>query len=309
MQRILLSISFIIVALLGACDDVINVDLADAPDLVVVDAWINNNPEDQVVRLTYSQPYFDTTAYRGITDAVVYVENVDDASERYDFSDAGDGYYVWDSSDGVDSLGQINSTYRLHILADGQEYESTSTLNPVPPVDSVTFRFEEGNAFIDDFFVGEFWARDLPGEGDTYWIKAFKNGQFLDRPGEINIAFDGGFSEGGALDNLIFIPPIREGVNRFDEDDDGNFIGPYMDEDSLYVELHSISNEAFRFLLETVVATDREGGFAELFAAPLNNIDSNITCLTSDEEVLGFFCMSAISSNGKRLIEANIPRE
>ena len=102
---------------------------------------------------------------------------------------------------------------------------------------------------------------------------------------------------------MIFIPPIRFGVNSFEEDENGGFQAPYLPGDSIYVELHSITNEAFFFLSEVRFQTDRPGGFAELFATPLSNVVTNIIPSDENVEVVGFFNLSAVTSNGKRLIE------
>jgi cobyrinic acid a,c-diamide synthase len=74
--------------------------------------------------------------------------------------------------------------------------------------------------------------------------------------------------------------------------------------DSVYVEIHSITPEAFNFLNQVVIQIDRPGGFSELFAAPLANVSTNISNMNSNgKPVVGFFCVSAVSTAGKRLEE------
>ena len=104
------------------------------------------------------------------------------------------------------------------------------------------------------------------------------------------------------MDGSIFIRPIRDAVNPF-EDEDGTFLSPYSPGDSIYVELHSISNEAFFFLNEVRLQTDRPGGFAELFASPLSNVPSNIVSTNEETDVLGFFTVSGVSALGRRFEE------
>ena len=58
------------------CQDTIDVALDDAPQLLVVDAWLNNLPEAQTIRLSLTQPYFDNKLSDGINDATVTI--VDD---------------------------------------------------------------------------------------------------------------------------------------------------------------------------------------------------------------------------------------
>jgi hypothetical protein len=172
----------------------------------------------------------------------------------------------------------------------------------VPQIDSISFIFEEANAFFPDSYQAEFWATDPIGSGDTYWIKAYKNDTLLLKPGEINIAYDAGFSAGGNLDGVTFISPIRRGINPFDVDEDDAPISPYDEGDSVFVEIHSISPAAFNFLNQVVIQIDRPGGFSELFASPLANVSTNINNVNpKGKQVVGFFNVAAISTAGKRL--------
>ncbi|WP_420580517.1 DUF4249 family protein [Reichenbachiella sp.] len=292
-----------------SCDDQIYPELNDAPEVIVIDAWVNNKPENQIIKVTKTQPYFDNSESVGVPGAEVYI--TDNEGNRFDFAESNNGAYVWLYT--TETFGTIGNTYTLTVNAEGSTYTSTSKLNRVPTVDSVTFRYELETAFgtEEEFYLGEFWSRDLEGAGDTYWIKSFKNGEYLAKPQEINIAWDAGFSAGGAIDGLIFIPPIRDAVNPFDEDpnEEDSFLSPYEDGDSLYVELHSITHAAHDFLSQLSIQTNRPGGFAALFDTPLSNVPTNIVNTTSDGLALGFFCLSAVEGNGKRLDISQVPKE
>ena len=158
------------------------------------------------------------------------------------------------------------------------------------PIQEIEF-YEEQEPFSEDiFYEGRFTARDIPGIGDAYWVKTFWNGEFLGDPSELNIAFDAGLSPGGGIDGQEFIIPIRSGINPTGEDESFD-LG-----DVVRVEVHSISRQAYDYFIELQIQTDRPGGFAELFAQPLANLDSNIQPQNnSDTKVLGFFSMSAVS--------------
>ena len=282
-----------------SCEDDISseVRLENSPELVTIDAWINNKPEPQTIQLTASQSYFDNSGLVGLQGAEVSV--FEESGKQYVFEEGENGAYTWTPEAG-ETFGTIGQNYALAVTYNGITYGSATTMNRVPPIDSITFRFEEANAFLEDSYFAEFWARDPIGTGDSYWIKTWRNGDFLGQPDEINIAFDAGFSQGGVVDGLIFIRPIRDGINRF-EDEDGVFLSPYNIGDSIFVELHAISNEAAFFLNEVRLQTDRPGGFAELFASPLSNVPTNIVASDGETEVLGFFTVSAVSGMGSRL--------
>ncbi|MEM6317099.1 MAG: DUF4249 domain-containing protein [Bacteroidota bacterium] len=284
----------------SSCEDEIRPELEEAPNIMSIDAWINNKPGQQVIKVQQTQPYFDNSFPTGLTGATVQV--IDENQQVFDFVETEAGNYVWTPA-GDETFGQIGLAYELNIEHEGITYSAVGRMNGVPPVDSISFEFEEADGPFPEGYFAEFWSKDLPGQGDTYWIKTFKNGQFLGKPEEINLAFDAGFSSGGNIDGLVFITPIRFGINPFEEDEDGDFLSPYSPGDSVFVELHSISNEAFYFLTEVQLQTDRPGGFAELFATPLSNVPTNITPSDENVNVVGFFNVSAVSGNGKKLEE------
>ncbi len=284
-----------------ACEDEINVDLEEGDPLLVVDAWVTNKPEEQVILLSLTQSYFAEETAPPVTGAIVSLS--DDAGTRYSFTEREAGEYVWSPTATVATLGEVGDNYRLSVeTREGEIYEAESTMNRVPSVDSVTFRFEEETLFLPDSWLAEFWARDPVGIGDTYWIRAFKNGVFLNLPSDITIAYDAGVSAGdGETDGKVFLLPIRRGINPDVEDEDGDQLSPYDPGDSVYVEIHSITHEAFDYLTELSIQTDRPGGFAELFAEPLANVPTNVSHVNGNKPAVGFFNIAAVNGNGSRL--------
>ena len=294
--------------LLSSCEDQITPELEDAPPVVIVDAFLTNQDSIQQIKVMLSAPYFENAPLDGVSGAVVEVFNSNGTTVL--FAEEEPGVYEWDP--GINGpIADIGDTLTLNISIQDDLYSAISVLNRVPDIDSISFRFEEENLFLPDSYFAEFWSRDLIGAGDTYWIKSYKNGAYLNQPNEINIAFDAGFSEGGNVDGLIFIPPIRDAINPFEEDENDDFQSPFEDGDSVFVEIHSISNETFFFLNEVRIQTDRPGGFAELFATPLSNVRTNINYSGSSEnvQVTGFFNVAAVSSAGKTLDVSTVPRE
>jgi len=284
----------------SACTDVIDVDLEEGTDQLVVDAWINNKPETQTIRLRMTSPYFDSAPSPAVLGATVEV--TDDNGNIFSFVDTkSEGNYSWEPAPGA-SFGEIGQNYTLRITVNGQEYSSVASMNRIVPIDSLTQKFEEAELGDPEGIYTEFFARDPLGLGDCYWIKTFKNGQFLNKPGEINIAYDAGFSAGSEVDGLIFIPPIREATNRLpdtgDDAVDNSDVAPWAPGDSMYVELHSISVAAFDFLEQA--RTQMTLGDAGIFAEPLSNVPTNIVSPASGD-ALGFFCVSAVTSLGRKI--------
>jgi len=283
----------------SACEDVINPKLQPAETILVVDAWINDLPDTQTIRLTWSQPYFEYLLPPVVSGAMVQVRDELGKSFLFAESVTMPGTYEWAGS-GTDTL-RVGGKYQLEIQLGGEMFTAQSYMGRVPVIDSITFEEDDNLATGEKLIRSEFWATDPEGQGDAYWIKAFKNGTPLLKPSEINIAFDAGLSIGGPADGVIFIPPVRRRINPNDLDDDGNLTSPIAPDDSMHVQIHSVTVAAFTFLNEVAIQTNRPGGFAELFATPLANVSTNIVgSEPAGTRVVGFFNVSAVSSNGGR---------
>jgi len=292
-----LSLLFILVFAFS-CEDVIEVELEPGDNQLVVDAWINNKIAPQTIRLVRTSAYFDSNPSPAETGATVFI--TDDAGTVYDFKDDNnDGSYVWESLTGT-PFGQIGNSYTLSITtSDNKTYTATSTMNRIMPIDSIPHEVREEELGRPEGIYAQVYARDFEGEGDAYWIKSFKNGQFLNKPGEMNIAYDASFSPGGNADGIAFITPIRESINEFDGDN-----APWATGDSLHVEIHSLTEDAYYFLVGA--RTQMTLGDATLFAEPPSNVSTNIIFVGTGEPEprdvpVGFFNVSGVSEMGKRL--------
>jgi hypothetical protein len=272
--------------------------LKSSDPVLIVDGWLTNTADTQRIVLNYTQPYFDSNQPPHAVNALVNVVETE-TDFAYSFTDADDnGVYEWIPTSG-EKFGTIGNNYELQIeLTDGSVYYSTSRMDSVPAIDSITFEYNVADAFIeDDYYYAEFWARDLAGRGNTYWIKAFKNDVFYSSPEFINFAYDAGFSAGGEVDSLIFIQPIRTFINDFgSEDEKGNPTSPYKFGDKLKVEIHAISEEAWFFLTRVFDEANPQSGFGQLFASPVANSPSNIVTIQGVAQAVGFFSVAAVSS-------------
>lgn len=280
-----------------SCENIIYPELEPSLEQYVVDAWLNDLPGSQKIFLSKSNNYFMSELPKLLSGAEVYL--TDEDGNRYDFEET-EGGYVWGDSSSTSFL-QVGTSYQLNVSIDGIRFSGTSEMNPVPPVDSITFKYQEKDfSTAEDYYLAEVVATDLAGVGNTYWIKAWKNGVYLNKASEINIAYDAGFSAGGNIDGQVFIQPIQELINPFDTDETGEALiePPYSIGDTIYVEIHSISESAFYFLNEVKIQTVRSGGFGALFAQPFSNVSTNLINedVNSAIHPVGFFNVSAISS-------------
>lgn len=273
--------------LLSSCEDAIDVDSGFEEPKLVVDGWINTRNEPQTIRLSWSQDYFDAAKPAAITDATVALRN----GERIlSFLHAGDGAYVW-TPIGEETIGTTGDVIELGIDHPSGQFVSQTTVRRVPVIDSISMVFEEESLGVEEGFYGEVYAKDFPGQGDSYWIRAWKNDSLLNKPQELTIVWDATFDPGSGLDGVAFIRPLRLSINP--QSDEGGF-DPYQTGDRAYVEVHSISNEAFYFL--QIAQEQMTNGDNAIFSLPIANARSNIINVQTNESVLGFFNVANISS-------------
>ncbi len=273
-----------------SCEDPIEVDNGfEAPQLVI-DAWINNNSdEEQIISLSFSQDYFDNRLPDPISDAQVSISS---SNQTFDFNHIGDGKYSWTPGIG-EEIDTIGTEYTLNIEYNGESYTSTTALNPVPEIDSIRIYFEDEAFGADEGLYAELYARDLPGKGNTYWVKSYRNDTLLNKPQELNIIYDATFDAGTDIDGTAFIRPLRFAINALDED---GLPRNLEVGEKVKCEIHSISNEAFRFL--QIVQEQTTNGDNGIFTLPIANSKGNIFD-SSGERALGVFNIAAISEMEK----------
>lgn len=281
-----------------SCEDVIDVDLAEVDAQYVVDAWLHDM-DDRLpeVRIGLSQPYFDSSLQESLENASVRITTGDNNIYSLIYNPDTRSYQFTDDELSVWRAEPVGQTFALDIDVNDSQLTAQNEKFRVPDIDSILQELRTDDPFVDDGIFCNFFATDLEGVGDTYWVRTFKNGDYLNKPAEINITFDAGFSPGGEVDNLVFIQPIQELNNPVDE----NFAPiPYLPGDSIRVELHSISNSAFFFMevLRDQLLNSSNGIFAE----PLANTNGNISS-SDGTEVLGFFNVSSVSIIEEEILE------
>jgi len=287
----------ITIFLLSSCEDKIDLELKEDGAQLVVDAWINDQPGEQVIKLRRTISYFDNSFAPEVTGATVIVADSD--SLLYFFEDAdNDGNYTWTSTTG-ESFVKEGKDYALSIQLDGDQYISISKANRTIPIDSIGYELRVDQVGQPDGIYAQLYAVDAVGEGDLYWIKTFKNGQFLNKPQEINLAYDGAFGPGSNSDGILFIPPIRNFINRLPDLEEGDIddsdVPPYAVGDNIRVEIHSLTQEAFYYMFQA--AEQMTQGDNGLFATPITNVPTNIIPQSDNakEDPVGFFNVSMVS--------------
>ncbi|MBI2271629.1 MAG: DUF4249 domain-containing protein [Bacteroidetes bacterium] len=281
-------VSGILILSFVSCEKVIDIKLDEGTSQLAVDAFINNKPGTQVIKLTKTASYFNNEACPAAIGATVYI--TDNDSNIYNFIDnSGTGKYEWIPSVG-DTLLRLAHSYTLTVNYNGEQYIATSFAFPVPLVDSLNYEFFKGNGPSSaEANYASFYSKDISGMPNFYWIKSFVNGAFLNKPSDLVVSQDGAFGGEGA-DGLPFILPIRQSINP----EKGLVAG-----DTISVELHSINPETFFFFQQTMQQTQNGG----LFATPPANVISNIKNINpgSTGKAVGFFNTALVASNGIKI--------
>lgn len=292
-QYIYIIIAIITGLFASGCEDVVDVELAQFDGEFVIDAWINDMPELQVITLSETATFFDSNQTPRVNEATVTIVRDDNQIFNFEFTE--NGRYVYDpAQSGV--LGEVGNSFDLQIQFEGQNYCAQTELFRVPEIDTIRLEFRD-DIFFPEGIYAEFIARDFVGLGDAYWIRTFRNGMFRNNPRELNIAFDAAFDAGSGVDGIVFIPPVRDLVNPVDED----FTPvPWMPDETIRIEIHSISQDAFQFL--EIARDQMTNGDNGIFTLPVANTRSNISNCSSGDLALGFFNVASVSS-ASRVIE------
>lgn len=279
-----------------ACEDIIEVNVEQKQKKLVVDAFIDNQLQTQTIRLTESIPFFDLPGTEPpVTTATVVLADTS-TGKIFPFIHDSMGYYRWNPNEISGDTLKVGSSYALFIIENGDTVVGITKLHPTADrIDSLRTVPTKGNGppFIDTGRYCEIFAYDLPGIGNHYWLKTFRNDTLLGDINDLNISQDMGNNSNGQ-DGDLFIYPVR--FSQLNE-----FLRPYVDGEKVRVEIHSISREAY-FWFQLIVNESNNGG---LFATPPVNIMSNLFYLNQNPKrgIAGFFNVAAVNAAEITVVE------
>jgi hypothetical protein len=267
---------------LSACEKNINFKLKVVPDVLVVDASIENN-QPPVVVLSKSFDYFSKITPQVLDTSFVHnasvsVSNGTQTQQLKEYSiDSTGGYLIYYYS--IDTanlssafLGQLNTTYHLKVVVAGNEYAATTTIPTLAKkIDSLWWK---PTPFADDSSEADLFvqAKDPRGLGNyiRYYTK-INNGAYL--PGQQSVFDD------ELIDGTTYNLKVQPGIDRnnsiaFDK----NF---FHKGDTVTFKLSNIDRTTYQFWLTMEFAYQSIGN---PFASP-NKVLGNIS-----NGALGAFC-------------------
>lgn len=175
-------IFLIISVLLVSCEDLIDVNLNSANPKIVVEADLNDLSAKQVIWISRTVDFDSPVPSEPISGAVVSV--TDSKGRLFSFVDKGDGQYV---KEGFKP--EIGLTYNLTVSIQGEEFRSSTKMNPFVSVDSLAVKeetiFNEPYYFVvlkfeDPKDVPNYYKYDISVNGGGFKFANAYNDKFND---------------------------------------------------------------------------------------------------------------------------------
>ena len=268
MQNPIKFIALLFLCTLVSCTDVIDVDVQTDTIRLVVEASLDwekgTTGNEQTITLRTSTPFFDTQS-TDVVGAQVSVTN-DVNGEVYLFTDQADGTYTTDTFNP-----QLDASYTLEIIYDGQTYTANDTMNPVADIIDVFQDTEDG--FDDETIELHIVFNDFEAEGDNYFFK-------YERPQDLLPILESGddeFINGNEVDWWF---EINE-----DDDEEGE-IKPLAPGDVVTINMHSISRSYYNYI---DIVIDQLGGVGIFESTPVAIKGNCINTTNPDNYAHGYF--------------------
>ena len=182
----------IIVSLVfSSCEDVIDLEVPNAPPRLVIEASINwfegTIGNQQEIKLTLTAPYFDDEIPPA-NGAVVTIKNTDNTVFNF-IEEASTGIYK-----NTNFSPELNENYTLTITYDGETYTASENLEPVTPIDFIEQK-NDGGFSGEDIEVKAFYTD--PANEANYYFYEFINSDISELP-SLEV-YDDEFSDGNQI--------------------------------------------------------------------------------------------------------------
>ncbi|GHT41055.1 hypothetical protein AGMMS49965_10260 [Bacteroidia bacterium] len=258
---------------LASCTELIDIRTDNSPPVVVIYGELTNELKQQAVNVSRSSPYFDDEPNKGISGAVVKVN-------EYSFkeNDTIPGLYLSDIQFAADTL----VTYSLSVEVEGKTYTAqTEILRPITP-DSLSFETMEMMGMRAHLLSIHF--QDTP--QDNYYLlhttykdseKNYKDTLLTEKLSRYSISdnermFQGQYQH-KMVRNFADISNKDREVNMGDGDEQNRRI--YLKPgDSVAVTLSLIPKGFYDFIRQ---CKDEQEGENPMFGGPASNIETNIS--------------------------------
>ena len=129
---VILSMLFSVMAVLTACEEVIDIDTDNIDQKIVIDGAITDKSDGSRVLISLSTNAFKSGGEQKVSGATVIVS--DDTGDSESLIESSSGKYTFNSMHA-----QQGRTYNIKVNYDGKEYAGVSTFSPPMQIDSIKF--------------------------------------------------------------------------------------------------------------------------------------------------------------------------
>lgn len=252
--------AIIITVLLGSCEDVVQVDLDTAAPKLVIDGSIQwqkgTSGNEQKIKLTTTTGYYSNTIPT-VSGASVFVTNSDNVTFNFTEEVANSGLYLCHNFNP-----EINKTYVLTVILNGETYTATENLMSVSPITNIEQNSEGG--FTGDEIEIKTYFND-PGDADNYYLLKYQS-------------------------SINAIPSYEVNDDEFFQGNE--FFGYYSNEDiasgdTLDITIYGISKRYSEYMNKLILISAGSGG---PFSTPPATVRGNIINQTNAANyALGYF--------------------
>lgn len=269
-QRLFYIIGVISTIYISACEEIITIDINQAPAQIVIDGLVTSEDTIHMVRITRSA---DFNGNNGEDVANAFVEVSDNQGNVFNYThnpegyDSLEGYYFSDQK----FAGEEFAIYQLNVTVDNRSFSASDTLRPITAIDSLSIKVDD-DAVEDPENEGKIYqiilyAKEPQESVDFYYFKFYRDG-LIDTDGDRNVYIFDDKVLGSSLDGLPSPILFREG-------------------EVASVEIYSLTREQFVYFTDLANILNSDGG---MFSPPPANPRSNIS-----GGALGLFQVSGIS--------------
>jgi hypothetical protein len=188
--------------ILGACEEVIDIDLNSEDPQVVIEASLYADADQFEVRISQTSDYFDASASQTKDDAMVIL--IDEKDNETILSAQGNGLYITTLSP------KVNSLYRLRVSFDGQTYEAESFLPEAVPIIGLETEYQAGGGPIEEGYQMFIRFQDDAATANYYRQKVKVDGVFQNSGDDLRVTDDRLFN-GGRARLPVFQAVFQEG--------------------------------------------------------------------------------------------------
>ncbi|MUH38126.1 DUF4249 domain-containing protein [Zobellia amurskyensis] len=263
-----------LMALLASCTDVVDVDVQQGPTRLVIQAsldWEKGTAgNEQLVKLSTSTEFFETTNNTAVTGASVSVTN-DTSGAEFIFADQNNGEYTT-----TEFVPVLNQSYTLNVVHDGATYTAQETLMPVTDITDLYQDREDG--FDDEELELHVEFTDPADEENYYLFKFQRQGDLLP---ELEVG-DDEFVNGNEIDWWY----------EKEENEDTDKIDVLKPGDVVAIEMYGIS-EAYYDYMDILI--DQIGGVGIFSATPVAVKGNCINLTNPDNYAHGYFRLTEVN--------------